>query len=391
MPIWNRKSAPPPDAPGIVGTVKLARLESDVDSLREGDIALVEHPELSTRQAQHLIDRKVRAVLNSAASSSGRVPNQGPQMLARAGILLIDVTSDAVWQRLRNGDTIRIHEGQVHRDDEVVASGTVLDAQRTTADLAAARSGLATRLDSLAANATDHIHREQEMLIGGAKVPRLRTSLRNRPVVVVSHAHDDAADVRRLKRYIKDNDPVLIGAGAGADVLLQAGHTPAIVVGALDNISDAAIRSSGEVVVTTTSGTLDMPERLERHGKPVSTFVSSGSDDDLAILLADVNGAAVIVHAGGPATLTEFLERPPAEVARMFVARLRAGAKIVDAKAVEHFTSQRLALWPVLLLLLAGIAAVGAAIAITPVGQDWFDSLGDQLVDLGTWIKGLFT
>jgi len=28
---------------------------------------------------------------------------------------------------------------------------------------------------------------------------------------------------------------------------------------------------------------------------------------------------------------------------------------------------------------------------VTPVGNDWFDSFGDQLADLGTWIKGLFT
>ncbi|MCW2789701.1 MAG: hypothetical protein JWQ91_992 [Aeromicrobium sp.] len=391
MAIWRRKTSLPPDVKGIVGTMRFARRDSDIADLREGDFALVEQPDLDTRQAQLLIERRVRAVLNSVASSSGRVPNQGPQMLAKAGILLVDITSDNVWHRLKSGDDVRIEDGRVFRDEVLVADGVVLDAERAASDLATAKEGLATRLDSLAANATDHIQREQAMLIGGAKVPRLRTKLRGRAVVVVSRAHDDAADLRRLRRYISDNDPVLIGAGPGADVILQAGYTPTVVVGAMENVSDAAIRASGEVVVTTASGTVDMPERLERHGKAISTFVSTGSDDDLAIVLADTNEAAVIVHVGGPATLSEFLERPPAEAARMFVARLRAGSKLVDAKAVHHFTSQRLALWPVLLLLVAGAAAVATAVAITPVGQDWFDTLGDQLVDLGTWIKGLFT
>ncbi len=208
---------------------------------------------------------------------------------------------------------------------------------------------------------------------------------------MVSRAYDDEADLRGLRRYIRDDDPVLIGAGAGADVLLKAGYVPALVIGALDNLSDAAIRAAGEVVVTTSSGLVDTPERLERHGKEIVTFVSTGADDDLAIVLADTNEAAVIVHAGAPATLSKLLERPPTDVARMFVARLRAGAKIVDAKAVNHFTSQRFALWPVLLLLAAGIAAVTVSIAVTPVGNDWFDSLGDRLADLGTWIKGLFS
>ncbi|MCW2831662.1 MAG: hypothetical protein JWP31_2354 [Aeromicrobium sp.] len=391
MPIWNRKRPLPHDVKGIVGTVRLARRTSDIADLREGDIAVVDHPDLDSQQAQTLIDLKVRAVLNSAASSTGRMPNIGPQLLARAGILLIDVTSDGVWSRLKSGDTVRIEDGRIFRDEVLVASGVELDETTTTSTLAAAERGLATRLDSLVANATDHIHREQAMLIGGAHVPRLRTRLRGRPAVVVSRAYDDVADLKGLRRYIAANDPVLIGAGPGADVILRAGHVPHLVVGALDHLSDASIKAAGEVVVTTASGVVDMPERLERHGKEIVTFVSTGADDDLAILLADTNEAAVIVHVGAPTTLAEFLERAPSEVARMFVARLRAGSKVVDAKTVHHFTARRAALWPILLLLLIGAAAIAGAVAATPVGQDWYESLGQQLADLGTWIKGKFS
>lgn len=391
MVTWKRKTPLPPDAKGVVGTLRLARSDDDLATLNLGEIAVVGLPDLDARQAQTLIDRHVAVVLNAARSSSGRAPNTGPQMLVTAGIVLIDLTSEDVWTRLKDGDEVRVEGGQVFRDELQVASGIELDEQRTADDLTAAREGLATRLDSLAANATDHIHREHAMLMSGAQVPRLRTTLRGRPVVVVSRAYDDVADLKGLRRWIRENDPVLIGAGAGADVLIDAGLTPGIVVGALDNISDAAIKKAGEVVVTTPSGMVEGPERLERHGMEIVTFVASGSDDDLAILLADTNDADVIVHVGAPSSLAKLLERPPTEAARMFVARLRAGAKIVDAKAVHHFSSRRHALWPVFLLLAAGIAAVAVAIAITPVGQDWYDSVGEQLTDLGSWIKGLFT
>jgi uncharacterized membrane-anchored protein len=391
MAMRMHKTPSPPDVVGVVGTIRLAQHESDLASLRDGEIAVVNQPDLDAQQAQELIDRGVRAVLNAAPSSSGRVPNIGPQMLSRAGVLLVDVASDRVWSTLSSGESVRIEDGQVFRDEVLVVSGTEMDEDRTAAALAEAKTGLATRLDSFAANATDHIQREQGMLLAGAGVPRLRTTVRGRPVVVVSRGYDDAADLRGLRRFIRDSDPVLIGAGAGADVLLTAGYVPTIVIGALDDISDAAIRAAGEVVVTTTSGTVDTPERLERHGKEIVTFVSTGAEDDLAIILADTHEAAVIVHVGGPPTLARLLERSPSDVARMFVARLRAGARIVDAKAVHHFTSQRFALWPVLLLLAAGVIAVAAAIAVTPVGHDWFDTLGGRLADLGTWIKGLFS
>jgi uncharacterized membrane-anchored protein len=391
MVTWRRKTVMPPDAEGLVGTVRLARRDDDLAELGEGEIAVIELPDLDARQAQTLVERRVAAVLNVARSTSGRAPNTGPQLLSNAGVVLIDVTSEDVWTRLRNGDVVRIDGGEVFRDEMIVASGIVLDAERTANDLQAARDGLATRLDSLAANATDHIHREHAMLMSGAQVPRLRTPLRGRPVVVVSRAYDDAADLKHLRRWIRDHDPVLIGAGPGADVLIEAGLAPGIVVGSLDNISDAAIKKAGEVVVTTPSGMVDGPERLERHGKEIVTFVSTGSDDDLAILLADTNDAAAIVHVGAPSSLAKLLEQPPTEAARMFVARLRAGAKIVDAKAVHHFSSRRHAVWPVLLLLLAGVVAVVVAIGVTPVGQDWLDTIGDRLTDFGSWTKGLFT
>lgn len=391
MVTWNRKTLPPQDATGLVGSVKLARRDSDVAALREGDVVVVERPDLDARQAQTLIDRKVSAVLNSATSSSGRVPNVGPQMLSRAGIVLLDVTTDGVWSKLKNGDTVRIDGPQVFRNEILIATGVELDEQRTAADLRAAKDGLASRLDSLATNATAHIHREHALLLGGERVPTVRTVLRGRPVVVVSRAFDDTADLLGLRGYIRQHDPVLIGAGPGADVILQAGLKPGIVVGALDHISDAAIKAAGEVVITTPSGAVEGLERLERHGKDIVTFVSTGSDDDLAILLADINEAMIIVHAGAPTSLNELLEQPPTDAARMFVARLRAGPKLVDAKAVTHFTSRRHTLWPLLLLLVAGAVAVAVAVAITPVGQEWFDTLGDRLAELGTWTKGLFT
>ncbi|MDR7086806.1 putative membrane-anchored protein [Aeromicrobium panaciterrae] len=389
MAIRNRKTPLPPEAKGIVGTVRFARRDKDLAALREGDIAVVDHPDLDSQQAEVLIDRRVRAVVNTSRSSSGRIPNVGPQMLAHAGITLVDVSQIDLSLRLKTGDTVRIEAGKIFKDEILVASGAELDQQRTSTDLASAESGLATKLDSLAANASDHIQREHAMLIGGARIPRLRTRLRRRPVVVVSRGHDDVADLRGLRRYIRDSDPVLIGAGAGADLLLDSGYTPKIVIGALDNLSDRAIRAAGEVVVTTASGRVEMPERLEKHGKQVATFVSTGADDDLAILLADTNEASVIIHVGAPADLSQFLDRAPTEAARMFVSRLRAGSKIVDAKAVHHFSNDRMPLWPITLLLFAGLAAVITAVGVTPVGQDWFDSIGSQLGDLGTWIKGL--
>jgi uncharacterized membrane-anchored protein len=62
---------------------------------------------------------------------------------------------------------------------------------------------------------------------------------------------------------------------------------------------------------------------------------------------------------------------------------------LVDAKAVARLYEHRIRTWVVLLVLLVGIAAVAAAIATTPVGQDWWDSISGWYDDLSSWAKDL--
>src|SRR5699024_7206150 len=108
-----------------------------------------------------------------------------------------------------------------------------------------------------------------------------------------------------------------------------------------------------------------------------------------AILLADANHAAVIVHVGAPPSLVDFIEQGSGLVGASFVVRLRAAHKIIDAKALAHVTTGRIGGWPVALLLLCGVIALGAAVATTEVGGDVVSWLGDRWDDFRNWIEGL--
>ena len=399
MPPWNRRSAPTDTAPGFTGVARFARRGDEAHaSLRAGEIAVVELTDLDRSQAEALVDRRVRAVINAAQSSTGRYPNLGPRILADAGITLIDQVGEGVWTRLKSGERVRIDGNRVYKGESLVAQGVSQDDATVTASLGEADRGLSTQLESLMANATDHLQRERAMLLEGARVPRLGKRLRKRPVVVVSKAFNWQTDLRRIKKWIRERDPVLIGVADGADALLDSGYKPHVVVGTLDELSARAFHSGAEVVVTATS-THDKDsahgkggaERFEKAKVDPIWFIATGSANDLAIVLADSNDAPVIVEVGAPQGLVEFLERGPADVASSFVTRLRAGSRLVDAKAAAHFGARAMPMWPVLLILLAGVVAVLVAVAITPVGGDWFDSLGERIDDARTWIEGLFS
>lgn len=391
MSFFTRKRRITSDGPGIIGPVRLARSVDDLSAVRAGDVVLIQVEDLEPDTAAVLVERQVAAVLNVSRSSSGRYPNLGPQTLLDGGILLVDEVGEGLWSTLRNGDRIRVDGATIHVGDDVVATGVEMTAERVRDAMDAASSGLATQLDSVVANASDQLRRERTLLLEGAKVPDLADLIDGRAVVVVVDGFDAESDLALIGHFLRDHDPVLIGVGAGADLLMVKGYRPRIVIGRADEISSAAIGKSDEVVVVSAAGRLDQPERFEKGGRQPLLFNSGGNSEDLALLLADTNGADLIVQVGAPPRLVDHLDRATTDIAGAFIARLRAGAKVVDAKAVKYFERQRIGWFAPTLLLLAGIVAVFAALAVTPVGQDWLAPVLDPLRSAVTWIEGLFS
>jgi uncharacterized membrane-anchored protein len=195
---------------------------------------------------------------------------------------------------------------------------------------------------------------------------------------------------------------VLIGVDSGADALLAQRLTPDLVVIGEDGlqrgsagvqarmISDKALSKAREVVVhADASDRLIGADRLERLGVRAQRIAASGTSEDIALLLADVKGASLIVTVGTHATLDEFLDRQRVGLASTFLTRLRVGPRLVDAKAVPTLYAGRLRAWHLALMLLAVVLVLVAAVATTPVGEDWWNSVEDLFVQARDWLEGL--
>ncbi len=391
--------------PGITGTVRLdRRTQTLMRRLRRGDIAVIDHLDLDRATAEAFVDRGVVAVVNASPFISGRYPNLGPELLAKSGVIMLDNVGSDVFSRLKEGDLARIHEGEVFVKDEAVISGHPLSVDDVSAKMEDARGGLSIQLQSFTHNTTEFLRREQELLLHGQGAPKTRTLLDGRPVVIVVRGYDYLEDLRRLRRYIREQRPVLVGVDAGADALIDAGHRPDIVVigegglalsgqpGDVRTVSDKALRGAKDVVLhTDRAGRAVGSDRLEKIGVRPQNFSATGTSEDVAMLLADLSGASLIVSVGTHATLGEFLDRHRSGLASTFLTRLRVGPKLVDAKGVPQLYAGRVRVWHLLLVLLAGIVALLVSIAATPVGQEWWASVQAALDDLFTWFQGLFS
>ncbi len=383
MKLFTRSPRTVPD-PGVHGVARLdRRTDALTTRLQPGDVAVIDHVDLDRGSAEALVACRVGAVVNAAQSISGRYPNRGPEVLAAAGVPLLDAAGAAVFTRLEDGKAVRVHEGAVHRGGTVVATGEVLDAPAVRAQMAAAREGLAAQTQALTASAMELVRRDADLFLDGAGVPRLATRLEDRDVVVVATGDGAAEDLRTLRRYVSERRPVLIGVDAGADTLLAAGHRPDVVVGDVDRVSDAALRCGAEIVAHVDRDRRDTGQRrLERLEVSPTVFAAPGTGEDAALLIADVGGASVVVTVGTRASLVDYLDSGRTGLASTFLVRLRLGPRLVDAKAAARLHRSPVRSWQLLLMLVAGLLAVAVAIAATPVGGDWLDSVSAAVVDL---------
>lgn len=378
------------EASGIEAPVRVdPRTKNLVTRLQPGEIAVIDHLDIDRVAAESLVARRPAAVLNAARSTSGRYPNLGPEIIVAAGIPLVDDLGPDVMG-LREGRKVRLDEGRVFSGSSLVAEGTVQTPESVAAAMVEAREGLSVQLESFATNTMDFLRRERELLLDGVGVPDIRTELDGRQVLVVVRGYHHKEDLATLRPYIVEYRPVLVGVDGGADAILEAGWRPDIIVGDMDSVSDKALTSGAEIVVHAyRDGNAPGLERVEALGVDHVIFPAAGTSEDIALLLADDKGAELIVAVGTHATLVEFLDKGRAGMASTFLTRLRVGGKLVDAKGVSRLYRQRISNVQLTLLVLAGLLALGVALAVTPAGQTLLGLAGARLDDWFSWLTSL--
>jgi uncharacterized membrane-anchored protein len=371
--------------PGMIaGAVRLdRRTKRLVGRLRPGEIAVIDHVDLDRVAADSLVAAGVAAVLNARPSVSGRYPNLGPEVLIQAGIPLVDDLGEELFDRLREGDVVRVEADAVYLDDELIAQGCRQDAESVAKAMADAREGLSVQLEAFAANTMEYLKQERDLLLDGVGVPDVATKIAGRHCLIVVRGYDYKADLDVLRPYIREFKPVLIGVDGGADALVEAGYTPDMIVGDMDSVSDDVLRCGAEVVVHAyPDGRAPGLARVHQLGVAATTFPAAATSEDLAMLLADEKGASLMVAVGTHATLVEFLDKGRGGMASTFLTRLKVGGKLVDAKGVSRLYRQTLSGSSLLLLVLSAIAAMASAVAVSTVGKaylgiiaEWWDNL----------------
>lgn len=351
----------------------------------DGDIAVVDAPDLTRREAQTLVDKRPAAVVNIAKFSTGNIPNYGPQLLLDANIPLLENAGAATRESFRDGKKATVNtSGEIVVGKKVIAQADHVDRAAADAAFDNSQRTLVENMEAYFGNSTEFIHSESPLLVDGVGVPELGDAMEDRKVLIVGPTPDARERVGNLRNFIREFQPVIIGVGAAADTLLDLGYSCDFIVGDPADISTDNLRGDARVILPADpDGHAAGLERIQDLGVGAVTFpAATDSPMDLAILLAVFHEAETIITVGDAVDLDRIFANTAEASPAAMLTRLKAGNRIVDSSVIENLyrTNSGSGLawaWAILGLLVAFAAVV---LIVGLMGNGTFV---DNLVD--TW------
>lgn len=328
----------------ITGTAKIDyKTKNLIKRLQPGDIAIINHEDIDEVGANGLTSCKVKAVINAAKSITGRYPNPGPGIILDANIPIIDDVGEQIMSYAEGSRVTITDNGEIYIDDMLVAKGELLSSDKVKVQMEAARKNMENSLDTFINNTLEYAKKEKYLIMGGVEIPETDTVIKGRHVLIVVRGNNYKEDLAAIKTYIDEVNPVLIGVDGGADALLEYGYTPDMIIGDMDSVSDEALKICKDIVVHAyPNGKAPGLARVKQLGLNAKTFISPGTSEDIAMLLAYEKHADLIVAVGTHSSIIDFLEKGRRGMGSTFLVRLKIGSILVDAKGVSKLYNQKL-------------------------------------------------
>lgn len=317
------------------------RTKDLVQRILPHEIAVVNHIDLDEIAAESLLQKRIKALVNAAPSLSGRYPALGTAKLLSAGIPIVDMVGPAIME-LKEGTFIEIVGSEV-RTPQQIYPGRRLDKEELARELASAEKNLAAQLEAFALNTFDYALKEMNLIFSPLALPPLTVSMKGKHVLIVVRGRDYKDDLQAIAPYIKETGPVLIGVDGGADALIEEGYRPDIILGDMDSVTDNALKCAGEIIVHAyPNGFAPGEERVKKLNLAFHKLPAPGTSEDVAMLLAFESGAELIVALGTHTNPVDFLNKGREGMASTFLARLKVGSILIDAKGVNKLYRQKL-------------------------------------------------
>ncbi|MDD4503562.1 MAG: putative cytokinetic ring protein SteA [Clostridiaceae bacterium] len=317
----------------LQGRVKAgARTKNLVKFLCSGDIAVIRHDDIDEMAALAIVRTGVKAVINTGKSMTGRFSAVGALTLLQYNVKVIDVSLSL--DQFKDNDMIIVLDNDIIIRNYIYKNVcTLVNWDYISKRQLVSKENENREILKFIDNTVNHAASEMHKLICFTGYPEINTKLEGRHVVVVVRNSSSVEEINALKSYIEKINPIFIGVDGGADLIINSGYSPDILIGDMDSVSDIGIYKSKEIILHAyEDGYCPCLGRIAAMNVPYKILAMRGTSEDAALMLSYHKNAVLIVLVGGHSCMYDFMCKGRHGMASTFIARTLIGSKLVDCK-----------------------------------------------------------
>lgn len=325
----------------LQGRIKVgAKTKNLVNFLCPGDIAVIRHDDIDEMASLALVKSGAKAVINTGKSMTGRFQAAGAAVLLQNNMRVIDVRLPL--ESFKDNDMVTV------LDNDIIVRNYIYKNVCSTVNWdyinkknLKSKENEKHEILRFIDNTISHAAYEMDKLVCFSGYPELETRLESRHVVVVVRNSSSIDEINALRGYIERFDPVFIGVDGGADIIINCGYTPDIIIGDMDSVSDIGIYRSREIVLHAyEDGYCPCLGRITAMNLPYRIIAIKGTSEDAALMLAYHKNAELIVLVGGHNCMYDFMCKGRPGMASTFITRTLIGSRLVDCKGLSIVTAE---------------------------------------------------
>lgn len=319
----------------LQGRIKVGlKTKKLVNYLCQDDIAVIHHDDIDEMAAIALIHTGVKAIINTGRSMTGRFKSTGAITLIESNMIVIDTVLPMDY--FKDDDVVAVLDNDIINNSFIYEDVcTVVNWDYIKKRQLEAETNENTEIIKFINNTMEHTTRDLDRLVYFHEYPKLETRLEGRHAIVVVRNNTSLEEIALLKNHIEKNNPVFIGVDGGADVIVNSGYTPDILVGDMDSVSDIGIYKSRELLLHAyANGYCPCLQRIAQMNIPYNIIRIAGTSEDVALMLAYHKRAELIILVGGHSCMYDFLCKGRPGMASTFITRVMIGSKLVDCRGL---------------------------------------------------------
>jgi uncharacterized membrane-anchored protein len=324
----------------LQGRIKVgAKTKKLVKYLIPGDIAVLRHDDIDELAAIALISTGIKAVINTGKSMTGKFSAIGAENLLLNNIRVVDV--NLPLNCFKDNDMVTVLDNDIIIRNYIYKNAcTTVNWDYISKRHLAAKENENHEILKFIDNTIGYAADEMDKLVCFSDYPELSTRIKGRHVIVAVRNSRSLDELNMLKSYIEKYNPVFIGVDGGADLIVNCGYTPDILIGDMDSVSDIGIYKSKEIILHAyVDGSCPCLGKITAMNVPYKMLAMRGTSEDAALMLAYHKSAELIVMVGGHSCMYDFMSKGRAGMASTFITRTLIGSILVDCKGFEIITA----------------------------------------------------